>query len=167
MFQRISIALFTALLSFFAAPLLSVIPASAAPMAQTIVITSDDGQDDKDDKDDKDEDEDDDDDDKDDDDWKPGKSVVVPPTVVTEEDLESDDSSNVAPMQITTDGSNAKTPADTVYNVVKAVFENFEEFKKLHPALANLKPESMIKDGLSAPLHEGAVKYYKEKGWIK
>lgn len=61
----------------------------------------------------------------------------------------------------------AKTPADTVYNVVKAVFENFEEFKKLHPALANLKPESMIKDGLSAPLHEGAVKYYKEKGWIK
>lgn len=61
----------------------------------------------------------------------------------------------------------AKTPADTVYNVVKAVFDNFEEFKKLHPALANLKPESMIKDGLSAPLHEGAVKYYKEKGWMK
>jgi len=61
----------------------------------------------------------------------------------------------------------AKTPADTVYNVVKAVFENFDEFKKLHPALANLKPESMIKDGLSAPLHEGAAKYYKEKGWIK
>ncbi len=61
----------------------------------------------------------------------------------------------------------AKTPADTVYNVVKAVFENFDEFKKLHPALANLKPESMIKDGLSAPLHEGAAKYYKEKGWVK
>ena len=34
-------------------------------------------------------------------------------------------------------------------------------------ALANLKPENMVKDGLSAPLHEGAVKYYKEKGWIK
>ena len=61
----------------------------------------------------------------------------------------------------------AKTPADTVYNVVKAVFDNFDEFKKLHPALANLKPESMIKDGLSAPLHEGAIRYYKEKGWIK
>ncbi len=61
----------------------------------------------------------------------------------------------------------AKTPADTVYNVVKAVFDNFDEFKKLHPALANLKPESMVKDGLSAPLHEGAAKYYKEKGWIK
>jgi TRAP transporter TAXI family solute receptor len=63
--------------------------------------------------------------------------------------------------------SSTKTPADTVYAIVKAVFENFEDFKKLHPALANLKPESMIKDGLSAPLHEGAERYYKEKGWIK
>ena len=63
--------------------------------------------------------------------------------------------------------SSAKTPPETVYQVVKAVFDNFEEFKKLHPALAHLKPESMVKDGLSAPLHEGAVRYYKEKGWIK
>ena len=63
--------------------------------------------------------------------------------------------------------SSSKVPTETVYQVVKAVFDNFEEFKKLHPALANLKPEDMIKDGLSAPLHDGAVKYYKEKGWIK
>ena len=63
--------------------------------------------------------------------------------------------------------SSSKVPVDMVYAVVKATFENFEEFKKLHPALAVLKPESMIKDGLSAPLHDGAVKYYKEKGWIK
>jgi TRAP transporter TAXI family solute receptor len=63
--------------------------------------------------------------------------------------------------------SSQKVPADTVYAVVKAVFDNFEEFKKLHPALSHLKPEGMIKDGLSAPLHAGAVKYYKEKGWIK
>jgi len=63
--------------------------------------------------------------------------------------------------------SSSKVPADTVYAVVKAVFDNFDEFKKLHPALAALKPESMVKDGLSAPLHDGAVKYYKEKGWIK
>jgi uncharacterized protein len=54
-----------------------------------------------------------------------------------------------------------------VYTVTKAVFDNLEEFKKLHPALANLKPEDMIKNGLSAPLHEGAVRYYKEKGWMK
>jgi uncharacterized protein len=63
--------------------------------------------------------------------------------------------------------ASAKTPADTVYTVVKQVFDNFDEFKRLHPALANLKPEDMIKDGLSAPLHEGAVRYYKEKGWMK
>jgi TRAP transporter TAXI family solute receptor len=63
--------------------------------------------------------------------------------------------------------ASAKTPPETVYQVVKAVFDNFEEFKKLHPALAILKPENMVKDGLSAPLHEGAARYYKEKGWIK
>ncbi|MFN3736301.1 TAXI family TRAP transporter solute-binding subunit [Hydrogenophaga sp.] len=63
--------------------------------------------------------------------------------------------------------SSTKVPADTVYAVVKAVFDNFDEFKKLHPALANLQPENMVKDGLSAPLHEGAARYYKEKGWIK
>ncbi|ENO80759.1 TRAP transporter solute receptor, TAXI family protein [Thauera sp. 27] len=62
--------------------------------------------------------------------------------------------------------TSAKVPADTVYTMVKAVFENFEDFKKLHPAFANLDPAHMIKDGLSAPLHEGAVKYYKEKGWM-
>ncbi|MBK9135633.1 MAG: TAXI family TRAP transporter solute-binding subunit [Betaproteobacteria bacterium] len=63
--------------------------------------------------------------------------------------------------------ASSKAPADTVYQVVKAVFDNFEEFKKLHPALAHLKPENMVKDGLSAPLHEGAARFYKEKGWIK
>ncbi|MEM7774730.1 MAG: TAXI family TRAP transporter solute-binding subunit [Pseudomonadota bacterium] len=63
--------------------------------------------------------------------------------------------------------SSSKVPADVVYVVVKAVFENFDDFKKLHPAFANLKPEEMVKDGLSAPLHAGAEKYYKEKGWLK
>ncbi|WP_020410865.1 TAXI family TRAP transporter solute-binding subunit [Hahella ganghwensis] len=60
--------------------------------------------------------------------------------------------------------SSAKVPEKVVYEVVKAVFENFETFKKLHPAFANLKKEEMIKDGLSAPLHPGAAKYYKEAG---
>jgi hypothetical protein len=63
--------------------------------------------------------------------------------------------------------SSTKVPVDVVYAFTKAVFDNFDEFKKLHPALANLKPEEMIKNGLSAPLHEGAIKYYKEKGWMK
>jgi hypothetical protein len=63
--------------------------------------------------------------------------------------------------------SSSKVPANTIYAVVKGVFDNFDEFKKLHPALGNLDPKNMIKDGLSAPLHDGAVRYYKEKGWIK
>jgi hypothetical protein len=63
--------------------------------------------------------------------------------------------------------ASSKAPADTVYQVVKAVFDNFDEFKRLHPALANLTPQNMVKDGLSAPLHEGALRYYREKGWVK
>ena len=62
--------------------------------------------------------------------------------------------------------SSSKVSNDVVYTLVKAVFENFDDFKKLHPAFANLEPKDMIKAGLSAPLHDGAVKYYKEKGWM-
>ena len=56
---------------------------------------------------------------------------------------------------------------DVVYEVVKAVFENFDRFKSLHPAFANLQEEEMVSDGLSAPLHEGAARYYRERGWIQ
>ncbi|MGC9419104.1 MAG: TAXI family TRAP transporter solute-binding subunit [Rhodovulum sp.] len=63
--------------------------------------------------------------------------------------------------------TSADVSEEAVYQVVKAVFENFDDFKGLHPAFANLKAEEMIKDGLSAPLHEGAARYYREKGWIE
>jgi uncharacterized protein len=63
--------------------------------------------------------------------------------------------------------TSSKVPADVVYIVTKAVFDNFDEFKKLHPAFAHLDPKAMVADGLSAPLHEGAARYYREKGWIK
>ncbi|WP_310620443.1 TAXI family TRAP transporter solute-binding subunit [Flexibacterium corallicola] len=62
--------------------------------------------------------------------------------------------------------TSADVPEEVVYVVVKGVFENFDDFKKLHPAFANLKEEEMIKDSLTAPLHPGAVKYYKERGWM-
>jgi len=62
--------------------------------------------------------------------------------------------------------TSSDVPEEVVYEVVKAVFENLDQFKKLHPAFANLKAEEMIKDGLSAPLHDGAIKYYKEKGMM-
>jgi len=62
--------------------------------------------------------------------------------------------------------SSTKTSPEVIYEVTKAVFENFDRFKKMHPAFANLKEADMIKNNLSAPLHEGAVKYYKERGWM-
>jgi TRAP transporter TAXI family solute receptor len=62
--------------------------------------------------------------------------------------------------------SSAAVPEDVIYEVTKAVFENFEDFKKLHPAFANLKQEDMVTQALSAPLHAGAEKYYKEAGMM-
>ena len=56
---------------------------------------------------------------------------------------------------------------EAVYTVVKSVFENFDDFRGLHPAFANLDPQEMATAGLSAPLHAGAAKYYKEQGWIE
>ncbi|EGQ7950806.1 TAXI family TRAP transporter solute-binding subunit [Vibrio vulnificus] len=56
---------------------------------------------------------------------------------------------------------------DVAYNVAKAVFENFDTFKRLHPAFATLKKEDMVSAGISIPLHPGAVKYYKEVGLLK
>ncbi len=57
-----------------------------------------------------------------------------------------------------------KVSDEVVYTLVKAVFDNFDAFKKLHPAFKNLTEKGMIADGISIPLHDGAVKYYKEKG---
>ncbi len=62
--------------------------------------------------------------------------------------------------------TSAKVSDEVVYTLVKAVFDNFEDFKSLHPAFRNLKESEMISDGLSAPLHDGAVRYYKERGWM-
>lgn len=62
--------------------------------------------------------------------------------------------------------SSADVPDDAVYAITKEVFENFDEFKTLHPAFAKLTKESMLQ-GLSAPLHPGAIKYYKEAGLMK
>ncbi len=63
--------------------------------------------------------------------------------------------------------TSSDVPDDVVYTVVKAVFDNFDRFKGLHPAFENLKEEDMIADGLSAPLHPGAEQYYRERGWIQ
>ena len=62
--------------------------------------------------------------------------------------------------------SSTNTDEETIYQIVKAVFDNFDRFKKLHPAFANLKEEDMIVNNLSAPLHDGAARYYQERGWM-
>ncbi|PIE11794.1 MAG: C4-dicarboxylate ABC transporter substrate-binding protein [Rhodobacterales bacterium] len=63
--------------------------------------------------------------------------------------------------------TSANVSDEAVYEVVKAVFDNFDDFKNLHPAFANLTPQDMATAGLSAPLHDGAAKYYREQGWIE
>lgn len=62
--------------------------------------------------------------------------------------------------------TSANVPEETVYQTVKAVFDNFDRFKRLHPAFTNLDEKEMIKEGLSIPLHDGAVRYYQERGWM-
>jgi uncharacterized protein len=61
----------------------------------------------------------------------------------------------------------ASVPDDVVYTFVKSVFDDFEGFKGLHPALANLTPEGMVGQGNSAPMHPGAERFYREKGWLQ
>ncbi|NRB79410.1 MAG: TAXI family TRAP transporter solute-binding subunit [Saccharospirillaceae bacterium] len=63
--------------------------------------------------------------------------------------------------------SSTNTSDEVVYQIVKNVFENFEAFKKLHPAFSTLEKAEMISGGLSAPLHAGAIRYYKEVGLLK
>jgi len=61
--------------------------------------------------------------------------------------------------------TSANVPDDVVYAITKEVFENFDEFKTLHPAYGTLTKASMLK-GMSAPIHPGAMKYYKEAGLL-
>jgi TRAP transporter TAXI family solute receptor len=62
--------------------------------------------------------------------------------------------------------TSADLSTDTVYRIVQALFENLDEFRKLHPAFNVLQPEKMVRDGISAELHDGAKKYYREKGLL-
>lgn len=63
--------------------------------------------------------------------------------------------------------TSAKVDEKIIYEVVRAVFENFEDFKTLHPVFSGLDSSRLIKEGNIAPLHKGAEKYFREKGMIK
>ena len=56
---------------------------------------------------------------------------------------------------------------DIIYQVVKSVFDNFDNFRTLHPVFVSLDPAQMVKSGNTAPLHKGAERFYKEKGMIQ
>lgn len=58
-----------------------------------------------------------------------------------------------------------KVADEVVYDMVKTVFERLEDLKASHAAFRILEPKQMLQ-GLSAPLHPGAIKYYEEKGWM-
>ncbi len=62
--------------------------------------------------------------------------------------------------------ASADLPEQTAYVITKAVFDNFDDFRKLHPAVANITKEQML-SGNTVPFHPGALKYFKEKGLVK
>jgi len=55
---------------------------------------------------------------------------------------------------------------ETVYELVKAVFEHLDAFRQSNPSLATLIPAAMTREGLTAPLHPGARRYYEEAGLL-
>ena len=63
--------------------------------------------------------------------------------------------------------ASASVPEGTVYELVKAVFEHFDTFRRLHPAWADLTRRSIVPKGLAAPLHPGAERYLREKGYLE
>lgn len=63
--------------------------------------------------------------------------------------------------------ASADTDPDLIYQLVAGIFDNFQRFKAYHPAFGMLTPQEMIQDGLTAPLHEGALRYYREQGWLE
>ena len=63
--------------------------------------------------------------------------------------------------------SSSDVDEELIYNIVKTLFENFDAFRRMHLVFGDLEPEKMIREGLSAPLHKGAERYYRERGWIQ
>jgi TRAP transporter TAXI family solute receptor len=57
-------------------------------------------------------------------------------------------------------------PNKLAYAVVKAVFENFADFRRLHPALSTLEIRDLVPSGAVIPIHPGALTYYREAGLV-
>lgn len=60
----------------------------------------------------------------------------------------------------------ASLPDHIAYEMVKAVFEHHQEFIQLHPSFKGLTKQEMVSQYLTAPIHPGALRYYKEVGLL-
>ncbi|MFG1491258.1 TAXI family TRAP transporter solute-binding subunit, partial [Oceanospirillum sp. HFRX-1_2] len=56
---------------------------------------------------------------------------------------------------------------EVAYAIVRSLFEQFDQFRQLHPAFSALRAESMVRIPLAAPMHPGARRYFREKGWLE
>lgn len=63
--------------------------------------------------------------------------------------------------------ASADTDEEVIYNLIKAVFDNFEDFKKQSTMYVGVTREGAVKNGQTAPFHPGAEKYFKEVGLLK
>lgn len=57
-------------------------------------------------------------------------------------------------------------PEDAAYKMVRALGENIEKVRGIHPSLSNFGPETMIRKSAGVEYHPGALRYYREKGWV-
>lgn len=57
----------------------------------------------------------------------------------------------------------AHNSADTVYQVLKAIYDHHDEWKSVHPIARRWNVKRAI-DNAVQPFHAGAIRYYKEKG---
>ena len=60
----------------------------------------------------------------------------------------------------------ARLSESMAYEITKAVFENIDDFRRLHPDFATLLPPDMVPRAGIVPVHPGAVRYYRARGWL-
>lgn len=87
--------------------------------------------------------------------------ATIPSGLYTGVDIDTESIAVVATL-VTTDA----TPDAVVYEVTRGIFERLDDLRAMHPALARLQPSTMLMDGLSIPLHSGALQYYADRGWV-
>ena len=63
--------------------------------------------------------------------------------------------------------TSSNQPDAAAYGAVKAVFENFADFRRLHPALSKLDIKHMVPSEAVMPIHPGALKYFREAGLVR